>query len=296
MRLGVIVLLYQPYIHIYMSYKSLTNFIAVNGFLLSMASLNYEALIAASDMDILYFTLVVTFIVTLVKNYMLLFVIDYSLRNHQTIASHRGIDDKRPTEAYKGEFHVNVLSSTLIESICIYGINLMLSDVVVVTLWDIVYFVPTSLLFEIIFDFFHYWTHRLMHLPQLYRHSHKKHHKFAHPCAITTYYQHPLDIVVTNVVPTFVSLYMVMHVMTLSYYTFTLINMYKTYVEISGHCGKHLRKTTSFPQCIWLTRFLEIELSVDDHDTHHSVNNCNYAKRFMLWDKVFGTSYFLSRT
>jgi sterol desaturase/sphingolipid hydroxylase (fatty acid hydroxylase superfamily) len=38
-----------------------------------------------------------------------------------------------------------------------------------------------------------------------------------------------------------------------------------------------------------LPKWLNIELYCEDHDIHHSVNNCNYSKRFSLWDKVFGT-------
>jgi sterol desaturase/sphingolipid hydroxylase (fatty acid hydroxylase superfamily) len=63
---------------------------------------------------------------------------------------------------------------------------------------------------------------------------------------------------------------------------------YKTYIEIAGHCGKEIN-TPSFPQFIWIPRFFDMELYTANHDLHHSSNNCNYSKRFSLWDKVFGT-------
>ena len=50
-----------------------------------------------------------------------------------------------------------------------------------------------------------------------------------------------------------------------------------------------MRPTSSFPQCIWLPRLFNIELYTEDHDLHHSRNNCNYSKRFSLWDKIFKT-------
>ena len=32
-----------------------------------------------------------------------------------------------------------------------------------------------------------------------------------------------------------------------------------------------------------------MELYVEDHDLHHLKGNCNFSKRFSLWDRVFGT-------
>lgn len=61
------------------------------------------------------------------------------------------------------------------------------------------------------------------------------------------------------------------------------------FIEISGHIGKRMHPTSSFSQFIWLPKFFNIELYTEDHDLHHSHNNCNYSKRFSLWDKVFGT-------
>jgi sterol desaturase/sphingolipid hydroxylase (fatty acid hydroxylase superfamily) len=42
---------------------------------------------------------------------------------------------------------------------------------------------------------------------------------------------------------------------------------------------------------MWLPRALGIELHVYDHDTHHARGMCNYSKRLILWDVVFGTRY-----
>lgn len=70
---------------------------------------------------------------------------------------------------------------------------------------------------------------------------------------------------------------------------FHFIVVYKNFIEISGHSGKILYPTTSFPQFMWLPKWLNIELYCEDHDNHHFINNCNYSKRFSLWDKVFNT-------
>ena len=75
----------------------------------------------------------------------------------------------------------------------------------------------------------------------------------------------------------------------MSYFMFSMIIVYKDYTEICGHAGKDTGKTSAFPQCMWIPKILNIELYTLDHDLHHTMNNCNYSKRFSLWDKVFGT-------
>jgi hypothetical protein len=56
-----------------------------------------------------------------------------------------------------------------------------------------------SFVVEIIFDFFHYWSHRVLHTNKfLYINIHKKHHRYRHPTSLLTFYQDPLDLIITN--------------------------------------------------------------------------------------------------
>lgn len=196
-----------------------------------------------------------------------------------------------PKESYRGEFHLHLVLAAAIESLTIYSYKSVLDNGTGDVMWDLILFVPISFMFEVIFDGFHYLTHLAMHrIPFFYKNFHKKHHKFRYPSAITSFYQHPVDILVTNTVPLVATVAMLSGLTRFSFYMLCLVSMYKTYIEISGHTGKDFRHTSSFPQCIWLPRALGIELEVNDHDFHHSSSNgCNYSKRFTLWDKVFGT-------
>jgi sterol desaturase/sphingolipid hydroxylase (fatty acid hydroxylase superfamily) len=92
--------------------------------------------------------------------------------------------------------------------------------------------------------------------------------------------------IITNALPTYFT--MLILPPKPSYFQFILISTYKVFIEISGHLGKKI-KSGSFTQCIWIPKLLDMELKVDDHDRHHSLNNCNYSKRFSLYDKFFGT-------
>lgn len=151
---------------------------------------------------------------------------------------------------------------------------------------DIIYFVPISFIYEIVFDFFHYFTHRIEHSNKyLYQNIHKTHHTFSHPTTVITYYHHPIDIIFTNVIPQILTLCIIPKI---SIFTFNIILTYKTFIELSGHSGK-LINSTSFVQFVWLPKLFGIELHTEDHDAHHKFNNCNYSKRFKLWDLIFHT-------
>ncbi|HDY86814.1 MAG TPA: hypothetical protein ENH82_01720 [bacterium] len=53
--------------------------------------------------------------------------------------------------------------------------------------------------------------------------------------------------------------------------------------------GKEMDKSSSCPQFYWLPKWLGWELKPADHYKHHTHFNCNYSKRFSLWDRTFGT-------
>mmetsp|Transcript_1662 Transcript_1662/g.2536 ORF Transcript_1662/g.2536 Transcript_1662/m.2536 type:complete len:303 (-) Transcript_1662:448-1356(-) len=158
--------------------------------------------------------------------------------------------------------------------------------------YDYVYFVLTSFLFEIIFDFFHYWIHRACHsrkLPAFVRTAHATHHTAIALRPIATYNQAFLDILLSNAIPALLSLAILAH-LGLQFPSAQLSRLwtYKSYVEVAGHAGIHTR-ASSFPQFVWLPRILGIALHTHDHDLHHIRSHANFSKRFTLWDKVFGT-------
>lgn len=147
-------------------------------------------------------------------------------------------------------------------------------------------FILLSFWFELVFDMGHYWSHRALHHPWIYASFHKKHHKFAHPTNIITFYQDPMDIILTNTIPMTLALSVIPSI---DLFQFHLLLIYKNYGEICGHLGKRTYPTSSFCQFIWLPRYWNMELYTEDHDLHHSLGCVNFSKRFSIWDKVFGT-------
>lgn len=264
------------------SKKSIRIFLFLNTFLICLS------LLQGFLIELLIYTCYINkainiFVIFTTRNYFLLYFINLLSKDKPRISNNTEI---MPKEDYKYEFDINVLSSATIETITHIIINNNYSFNSNNIYIDLVYFIPISFLFELIFDLFHYIGHRTLHSKHLYKYIHKKHHKFQHPTTIITFYQDPIDIITTNSIPIILTLSIIPK---LSYFQFNSIIIYKTYSEICGHLGKKCYPTSSFSQFIWLPKLLNIELYTEEHDLHHSLNNCNYSKRFSLWDKLFGT-------
>lgn len=258
------------------SFNSLKNFLFINLSLIGISLFEYWI----SDSNIMIFNS------KLLRNFILLNAVDYITKNNNLIESNRRIE---PKEEFPYEFNLFFISSTLIEGLThIFIKEKFYSNVNTLEIIDdLKSFIPVSFIFEIIFDLFHYTTHLILHNNlYLYRNIHKIHHKFKYPNSITTFYHHPLDLLFTNSLPVIITI--ICMPIKPTYFQFILLSTFKTIIEISGHSGKII-KSSCFPQFIWLPKFLNIELRIEDHDLHHSMNNCNYSKRFSLWDKIFRT-------
>jgi sterol desaturase/sphingolipid hydroxylase (fatty acid hydroxylase superfamily) len=270
------------------SKKSFFSFFIVNGCLGFLSFIQFYMLNLFFDNPWGYF------LVFWLKNQTLILFIDFTTQHKPFIHNNPLM---KPIVNYPFEFQYHVISSTMIEVIThsllyshhfspIYSVTYHMNS-----FFHVLYFVYFLFLFEIIFDFFHYTVHRFFHsIPFLYKFIHKKHHTFAHPIAIIAFYQDPLDLILSNSVPLFLT-FEILKCFHLSIHSFhfTILSTYKTFIEISGHCGKKTYPTCSFPICIWLPTFLNIELYTEDHDLHHVLHNYNFSKRFSLWDKLFNT-------
>jgi sterol desaturase/sphingolipid hydroxylase (fatty acid hydroxylase superfamily) len=253
----------------FISLKSLKNFIVINSSLIITSLVQH--FFVSND-------IIPQYISNLTKNYLLINMIEYSIENKNKIS-----DLNNPIVI--NQAHQNILSSTIIETLTCYVIKnyfVNQSDTI-----NILLFIPKTFLFEFIFDIFHYCAHRLEHQNKfLYQNFHKKHHNYNNINSYVTFCQSPIDLILSNSLPQIATLFIMPKFSSLEY---TLIKMYLSYGEIGGHNGHYTYPTSSFSQFIWLPKFLNIELYSEDHYLHHSLNNCNYGKRFSFCDKLFGT-------
>ncbi|XP_076446058.1 fatty acid hydroxylase domain-containing protein 2-like [Babylonia areolata] len=113
-----------------------------------------------------------------------------------------------------------------------------------------------------------YYSHRVLHHPRLYKHVHKKHHEWTAPIGIVALYAHPVEHVLSNLLPPALGPVILGSHLATAWMWFALALMSTTV----AHCGYH------FP-------FLP---SPEAHDYHHLKFNQNYGVLGVL-DRLHGT-------
>jgi len=119
-------------------------------------------------------------------------------------------------------------------------------------------------------DTMFYWTHRLMHIPWVYRVVHKQHHSHQEPIPWTSLYVHPLEFLIA-----FTGIFLVplllfsMHPMTATLFlSGVMLSL------VVSHCGLKLGS---------------VFVDSTHHDLHHQLRIGNYGSNVGVWDKVCGT-------
>ena len=215
----------------------------------------------------------------LLKNAGIAYILDVVNTDKEYIVPH-------PKEIIDYTYHFkNIMVVSFMDILSLHIVIKNLSYETNITVVDYILFIPQSFCFEIIFDFFHYCFHRVLHTNKyFYKYIHSHHHRHSTINVYTTFEQHPVDLFFTNMIPILVSSYIIPS----SHLFVFLFFWYKTFLEISGHLGKDNRGL-SFPQFIWIPKYVDICLKSKNHHHHHVRPMKNFGKRFALWDKVFGT-------
>ncbi|NWY57455.1 FXDC2 protein, partial [Chionis minor] len=130
-------------------------------------------------------------------------------------------------------------------------------------------------IFTLIEEILFYYTHRLVHLPLLYKHIHKKHHEWTAPIGVVSIYAHPVEHILSNTLPVMTGpMIMGSHIVSIAvWFSLALIT-----TSIS-HCGYHLP-------------FLP---SPEFHDFHHLKFNQCYGVLGVL-DYLHGTDTVFRQT
>jgi sterol desaturase/sphingolipid hydroxylase (fatty acid hydroxylase superfamily) len=140
------------------------------------------------------------------------------------------------------------------------------------------YFVIFPLLF-FVHDTYFYFIHRMMHLPFLYKHVHKVHHKSTNPSPWAAYAFHPFESLLEfGILPLFL--------FTIPLHSTHILLFFLAMIayNVYGHLGFEL-----FPRGFSYSKLgCWINTSVN-HNQHHQYFTGNYSLYFLFWDRILGT-------
>ncbi|XP_046460625.1 fatty acid hydroxylase domain-containing protein 2-like [Daphnia pulex] len=123
-------------------------------------------------------------------------------------------------------------------------------------------------IFVVLQEIFAYYTHRMFHHRLLYKWTHKVHHEWQAPIALSAYYNHPLDHLIGNILPSTVGASLI----NAHFFTTWIWLTWATLRTLSDHSGYHV---LTFP-------------SPRRHDFHH----LKFTECFGVWgplDYLHGT-------
>jgi sterol desaturase/sphingolipid hydroxylase (fatty acid hydroxylase superfamily) len=124
-------------------------------------------------------------------------------------------------------------------------------------------------------DFFQYFFHRFLHIPWLYKNVHKLHHEFQTPFALAGSYATPYELVFLAICTFMPALLLRPH-----FFTFLAWILARQMDAVLEHSGYYLWNPL---------HVLPFYGGIVFHDYHHTGFTTNYASRFTLLDRLFGT-------
>jgi len=140
---------------------------------------------------------------------------------------------------------------------------------------NLLVFLSQFLFCMVVEDIAHYWLHRMLHWPWLYKNIHKIHHTYTSPFGLAASYAHPLEVLILGFATFLGPLIIRPH-----FFTFYSWVLFRQLDAVATHCGYDIPHPFSF---------LPFYGGTTVHDYHHKTFIWNYSSRFIFMDKLFGT-------
>jgi sterol desaturase/sphingolipid hydroxylase (fatty acid hydroxylase superfamily) len=148
------------------------------------------------------------------------------------------------------------------------------------------YLFASGLLLILAHDAWFYWTHRLMHVPGVFRRFHRTHHRSVAPTPWAAYSFAIGEAVVQAVFLPLMLLVLPVHPLVIFFFLLHMIVR-----NVLGHAGVELLPRSWLGG--WWGRVFTTTLH---HDMHHAHGGANYGLYFTWWDRRCGTEHPAYRT
>lgn len=141
------------------------------------------------------------------------------------------------------------------------------------------YFYLSFPIMFILHDTYFYWIHRLMHLPQIFKHVHLVHHRSTNPTPFAAYSFHVLEGFLEAAILPIIAFSIPVH-----FDALVLFLLIQFIYNVYGHTGFEL-----YPKWFsgtWIGKWINTSVA---HNMHHKYFNGNYGLYFLFWDRLMGT-------
>jgi sterol desaturase/sphingolipid hydroxylase (fatty acid hydroxylase superfamily) len=143
------------------------------------------------------------------------------------------------------------------------------------------YLVVSWVVLVVAHDAWFYWTHRLMHLPALFRWFHRTHHRSVSPTPWAAY-----SFAVTEAAVQAIFLPLILLVLPLHPLVIFIFLIYMIVRNVMGHAGIELLPKS------WLVGWWgQLFTTTLHHDMHHAHGRFNYGLYFTWWDRICRTEH-----
>jgi Delta7-sterol 5-desaturase len=140
--------------------------------------------------------------------------------------------------------------------------------------YSIYYFVTSILIMVLLHDAYFYWTHRLLHIPFIFKRAHMVHHRSINPTPWSSFSFHPYEAILsTGIIP------LIVFTTPCHPYAVFIFLTLMTIINVLGHLGYEM-----FPISVrkW-------QNTSTNHNIHHEQGKFNYGLYFTFWDRLMKT-------
>ena len=159
-----------------------------------------------------------------------------------------------------------------------HGYTKIYTDIHAHSIW---YFAFSVVAFIVAHDTYFYWSHRFMHIKQVYPYVHLIHHKSYNPTPWATFSFHPIEAVMQVMILPIMVFAIPLHPLAI-----LIWSMYQLVLNVGGHTGYEVMRSgfTRRIHTLWSN-------TATHHNMHHKYVNSNFGLYFNIWDRIMGTNH-----